>query len=100
MSFTSWLTSVFQPRRRPIRKAASRRTTRLSVEHLDDRVVPASIATPAGLNPGDHFTVAYVTSGHFNATSQNMSTYNGQVTTAAAGHLTYNGANQNWLAIG
>src|SRR5438552_3944182 len=42
MSITSWLSSMFQPRRRPIRKA-TRHTTRLSVESLEDRLVPAPV---------------------------------------------------------
>jgi hypothetical protein len=45
MSFQSWLSSRFQPRRRPIRKAAPRRTVRLSVEALGDRLTPSTLAT-------------------------------------------------------
>src|SRR5438876_60495 len=44
MALASWLSALRQPRRRPIRKA-THRTTRLSIEMLEDRVVPT---TPAG----------------------------------------------------
>jgi len=40
MSFKSWLSSLFQPRRRSIRNA--RRSPRPLLEQLEDRVTPAT----------------------------------------------------------
>ncbi len=54
MAFKSWL-SLFQTRRRPIRKPASRRTppkrVSLYLETLEDRLAPASIVTLASFAP-------------------------------------------------
>jgi PEP-CTERM motif len=59
------------------------------------------IATPAGLNPGDQFTVILVTKEFFGDTSTAISTYNGDVTNAAnTAGVTYNGATLNWLVLG
>src|ERR1041384_248147 len=41
MSLKSWLASWFQPRRRPVRTGALRRT-RLCLERLEDRLTPSS----------------------------------------------------------
>src|SRR4051794_11990284 len=49
MAFTSWLSSLIQTRRRPIRKA-TRPTTRLSVEQLEERAVPSTLQTLASFD--------------------------------------------------
>lgn len=51
MSFKSWLSSVFQPRRRPIRKTM-RNTSRLLLEQLEDRTVPATFTVLNTLDSG------------------------------------------------
>ncbi len=57
------------------------------------------ISTPAGLNPGDHFRIAFVTQGGIVATSSNIATYDNFVT-SWADSATYNGATITWQAIG
>ncbi len=57
------------------------------------------IATPAGLNPGDHFRIVFVTAGTINPTSTNITTYDNFVT-SQADSATYNGATITWQAIG
>ena len=56
------------------------------------------VATPTGLHPGDHFRIAFVTTGTTTATSPNISTYDTFVT-AQAGGATYNGSTITWSAI-
>jgi len=56
------------------------------------------LTTPTGLNPGDTFRFAFVTTGTINATSTNIATYNTFVNTDAAG-ATYGGSLVNWSAI-
>ena len=57
------------------------------------------ISTPAGLNPGDHFRIAFITSDPTVATSTDISTYDSYVT-SQANHATYNGNTITWKAIG
>ncbi len=57
------------------------------------------ISTPRGLNPGDHFRIAFVTTDTSTATSSDISTYDNFVTMQADG-ATYNGDIITWLAIG
>ena len=56
------------------------------------------INTPTGLNPGDHFRIAFVTSGILNAVSTNIADYNTFVN-AEAGGASYNGVTVQWFAI-
>ena len=59
------------------------------------------IQTPTGLNPGDQFTVMFVTSGGFSVASSMISTYNTDVTTAANNEgVTYNGTSLTWTVFG
>ena len=60
---------------------------------------PLSLATPAGLNPGDQFRFLFLTSGQRNATSANISDYNTFVNSQALG-ATYQGSVVNWMAVG
>jgi hypothetical protein len=67
-------------------------------------VVPAaatsiSINTPAGLNPGDRFRIAFVTGTTSTALSADIASYNLFVNTAAGG-ATYNGSAVTFYAIG
>lgn len=59
------------------------------------------IQTPTGLDPGDQFTVMFLTSSSFSVASSMISTYNTDVTTAAnnAG-VTYNGTSLTWTVFG
>jgi PEP-CTERM motif len=57
------------------------------------------VSTPAGLNPGDHFRIMFVTTGTTAATSSNISTYDAFVNSDANG-ATYNGSTISWQAIG
>ncbi|MBX9623744.1 MAG: PEP-CTERM sorting domain-containing protein [Gemmataceae bacterium] len=61
----------------------------------------AGLITPAGLSPGDTFTVVFVTSGFTEATSGSIGTYDGFVSSAAAaaGIDTYNGSPVTWSAL-
>jgi hypothetical protein len=56
------------------------------------------ISTPSGLNPGDHFRIAFVTSGTINAVSPLIATYDSFVTSDAGG-ATYDGNTITWQAI-
>jgi hypothetical protein len=57
------------------------------------------ISTPTGLHPGDHFRIAFVTTGTLaNTVSSNIATYDSFVTTDAGG-ATYNGNTITWQAI-
>ncbi len=56
------------------------------------------IATPAGLNPGDHFRIVFVTDTTTTASDSNLNTYDNLVTTDANG-ATYNGQAITWQAI-
>ena len=58
-----------------------------------------SLLTPAGLNAGDHFRFAFVTSGSTAATATDIQTYNDFVQQQAGG-ATYDGAVVSWKAIG
>jgi hypothetical protein len=60
---------------------------------------PLSLATPAGLNPGDQFRFVFVTVGTITATSSDIEVYNSFVNTQAAG-ATYGGSTVSWKAIG
>ena len=60
---------------------------------------PLSLATPAGLNPGDQFRFLFLTSGERDATSTNISDYNTFVNSQALG-ATYQGSVVNWMAVG
>jgi hypothetical protein len=57
------------------------------------------LQTPAGLNPGDHFSFVFVTDGIRDATSTNIADYDSFVNAQAGGAI-YNGVVVNWLAIG
>ena len=59
---------------------------------------PVNIQTPTGLNPGDHFRIAFVTDASTIATSSNISTYDSFVTNHADG-AKYNGSLITWQAI-
>lgn len=56
------------------------------------------ISTPTGLNPGDSFRIAFVTSGLTNATATDINYYNTFVSTEAASY-TYEGQAITWKAI-
>jgi len=56
------------------------------------------IHTPAGLHQGDHFRIAFVTSGTIDATSSAISTYD-KFVTDQADHATYAGQVIQWQAI-
>ena len=60
---------------------------------------PVSINTPAGLNPGDRFRIAFVTGATTTGSSSNIASYNLFVNTAAGG-ATYNGSAVTFYAIG
>ena len=60
---------------------------------------PISLATPAGLNPGDQFRFVFVTLGTITAESSDIEVYNSFVNTQAAG-ATYGGSTVSWKAIG
>jgi len=60
---------------------------------------PISINTPAGLNPGDRFRIAFVTRATTTGSSSNIASYNLFVNTAAGG-ATYNGSAVTFYAIG
>lgn len=60
---------------------------------------PIELATPAGLNPGDTFRFAFVTSDYLQAVSTDIETYNTFVNTDAAG-ATYAGATVLWKVVG
>jgi hypothetical protein len=63
------------------------------------QAAPVSLATPAGLNPGDTFRFLFVTSTTRNATSTDIADYNAFVNTDAGG-ATYGGTTVNWNAVG
>lgn len=54
---------------------------------------------PAGLQPGDHFRIVFVTPGGTLATSTDIDYYNDFVTNQATGYE-YNGSAVSWYAIG
>ena len=56
------------------------------------------INTPTGLNPGDHFRIAFLTDGKSTAVSPDIAGYNAFVN-AEAGGATFNGATVQWFAI-
>ena len=63
------------------------------------------INTPAGLNPGDTFRIAFVTDASTQATSTNIGDYNAFVNAdataeAGGGSVTYNGNPISFSAIG
>ena len=60
---------------------------------------PVSINTPAGLNPGDRFRIAFVTGATTTGSSSDITSYNLFVNTAAGG-ATYNGSAVTFYAIG
>jgi len=60
---------------------------------------PVSINTPAGLNPGDRFRIAFVTGTTTTGSSSDIASYNLFVNTAAGG-ATYNGSAVTFYAIG
>jgi len=60
---------------------------------------PVSINTPAGLNPGDRFRIAFVTRTTTTGSSSDITSYNLFVNTAAGG-ATYNGSAVTFYAIG
>ena len=60
---------------------------------------PISINTPAGLNPGDRFRIAFVTGTTTTGSSTDITSYNLFVNTAAGG-ATYNGSAVTFYAIG
>ena len=61
----------------------------------------ADIVTPPGLNPGDQFRIAFVSSGVRDATSSDITVYDDFITgLATAAELTYNGASVTWFALG
>ncbi|MEI6657932.1 MAG: hypothetical protein WCO76_05285, partial [Planctomycetota bacterium] len=61
---------------------------------------PVSINTPAGLNPGDRFRIAFVTGATTtDISSTDITSYNLFVNTAAGG-ATYNGSAVTFYAIG
>jgi len=60
---------------------------------------PVSINTPAGLNPGDRFRIAFVTGTTTTGSSSDIASYNLFVNTAAGG-ATYNGSVVTFYAIG
>lgn len=60
----------------------------------------AVITTPSGLNPGDQYRLAFVTSGTTNATSTNVATYNNFVSSAATAVPELNALGTNWNVIG
>jgi hypothetical protein len=60
---------------------------------------PVSINTPAGLNPGDRFRIAFVTRTTTTGSSSDITSYNLFVNIAAGG-ATYNGSAVTFYAIG
>jgi hypothetical protein len=62
----------------------------------------AAAPTPAGLNPGDHFYLVFVTDGTTPAASTDISTYDAIVSAeaASAGLNTYNGSPVTWQTLG
>jgi len=60
---------------------------------------PVSINTPAGLNPGDRFRIAFVTRTTTTGSSSDITSHNLFVNTAAGG-ATYNGSAVTFYAIG
>jgi|SRR5580704_3394818 hypothetical protein len=73
----------------------------LALEFADQARAGIMIATPAGVNPGEQFTVILVTQEFFTDPSADISTYNSDVTNAAnTAGVTYNGASLNWLVLG
>jgi len=73
----------------------------LALEFTDQARAGIVIATPAGVNPGEQFTVILVTKEFFTDPSADISTYNSDVTNAAnTAGVTYNGASLNWLVLG
>ena len=56
------------------------------------------ISTPTGLNPGDHFRIAFVTTDKTTPLSSDITTYDSFVTSEAGG-ATYNGQLISWQAI-
>jgi hypothetical protein len=62
----------------------------------------ADVTAPAGLTPGDHFRLVFVTGGTTPATSTDISTYDALVSAEAsgAGLSTYGGSPVTWQALG
>jgi hypothetical protein len=60
----------------------------------------APITVPAGLNPGDHYRLAFVTSSTRDSASPNIADYNAFVTTAANSSLELAALGTTWTAIG
>jgi LPXTG-motif cell wall-anchored protein len=58
-----------------------------------------NLQAPAGLNPGDHFRIIFVTPGATTATSSNIADYDNFVNAQAGGAM-YNGVVLTWLAVG
>ncbi len=60
----------------------------------------APITIPTGLNPGDQYRIAFVTSTTRDATSSNIADYNAFVTAAANSVTELAGLGTSWTAIG
>ncbi len=57
------------------------------------------ITQPTGLNSGDQYRLAFVTSGRFSPVSGNIADYNSAVTTVANSQLDLQALNTTWKAI-
>ena len=63
-------------------------------------VMAALVTVPTGLNPGDQYRLAFVTSGTITATSSDIGTYNDFVKDAAEAVPALLGLGTTWKAIG
>src|SRR4051812_8690328 len=61
----------------------------------------ADVTAPAGLNPGDHFRLVFVTTNVIDAPSASIGNYDSVVTGEAngAGLLSYNGSSVTWQTL-
>lgn len=66
---------------------------------LSSLVTAAPITIPPGLNPGDQYRLAFVTSTTRDATSSNIAVYNEFVTASATAQTELNALGTTWTAI-
>lgn len=72
----------------------------VAVVGIASRSEAATIILPAGLNPGDHYRLIFVTSTTRDATSSNIADYNDFVSAVAASNPDLFGLGVTWTAIG